>query len=154
MENIDTSGSLISHLTSNRTLCPPIDGKEDRQEKPHQVCLKHSSKIRVRMQRKRRRSVLKYYCIHHQRFLPPHVLPPIKRTTFNHSRLWEALPPSDTAPGSALEVPSRGWGSSERKSPVYFHITALGSVHLKAEKLGEGKMRGLLLQTDSGGGKM
>lgn len=35
VENIDTSSSLISHLTSNRTLCPPIDGKEDSQEQTH-----------------------------------------------------------------------------------------------------------------------
>lgn len=32
VENTNTSGSLISHLTSNRSLCPPIDGMEDSQE--------------------------------------------------------------------------------------------------------------------------
>lgn len=32
---------------------------------------------------------------------------------------------------------------SGRKSPVYFHITASGSVHLKGEELGEANLRGL-----------
>lgn len=77
VEKIETSRSLISHLSSNRTICSPFDGKKDSREKtPRQ---KDSRKIRVRMY-----SVLRGILLYlPSRFLPPHILPPINRTKFS-----------------------------------------------------------------------
>lgn len=88
---------------------------------------------------------------------PPHVLPPINRSTFfQHGKLWEALPPPDAAPGSALEVPSRGWGSSPRGNlRSIFNITAQGSAlvwRVRSRLGGTGGDRSLRLTQRGGGG--
>lgn len=126
---------LTRHLTSNRSLNSPVDGNGDSQEKSRARSAKRAavtSELGWRMLYFPDRNVFvstikgsflltSFLLLIEPGSQPPQTLGTPSSLEPAGTQLW----------GEALEVPlQRMRKFSERKSSVYFHITALGCIHL------------------------